>query len=212
MTKDSALARWVSTVLLIGALACVHAHAGQAGQREVRQTPSEPGSQSPVEIVSVRVKGQTVEPGRRFEGGDDWLAGLVLRVKNVSDVPIAYVEVRLRFPTPAGDKREGVGLIGLMSYGCCPGYPCKPDAAGSSKEIMPGQTQDIELTGEAYGRLLSALAQVGARTPVESAEYEIDTVIFDADTRWSRGFLLKRDPASPNTFRTASRYALPKKP
>ncbi|MDT7603180.1 MAG: hypothetical protein QOF61_1177, partial [Acidobacteriota bacterium] len=102
--------------------------------------------------------------------------------------------------------------LGILRYGCYPGYPCYPDAAGSYKEIMPGQVQDIELTGDAYKRLVDSLTQLGVQTPVESAEYEIDSVSFADDTMWSRGFLLKRDAVEPNKYRTVGRYVLPKNP
>ena len=212
MINYSTLASWASAMLLAGTLVGVQGHAQQSGQRQVRRYTAEPGIQSPLEVVSVRVKGEAIEPGRRFAGGDDWLAGLTLRVRNVSDRPISFVDIRLLFPTPVGDKRKSVGLIGMLRYGCWPGYSCYPDAAGSHQEIMPGQAQDIELTGDAYQRLMSALAQLGVQTPVESAEYEIDSAFFDADTRWSRGFLLKRDPAAPNKYRTVGRYAPAKNP
>ena len=212
MFKDATLTRWSAVVILAWTFACAQVQAQQPGQRTVRQYPAEPGSQSPLEVVSVKVKGEAVEPGRPFTGGDDWLAGLTIKLKNVADKPISFVDRRLLFPTPAGDKRKSVGLLGLLRYGCWPGYPCYPDASGSDKQILPGQTQDIELTEEAYKRLESSLAQLGARTPVESAEFEIDSAFFDDDTRWSRGFILKRDPAEPNKYKTVGRYVPPKNP
>jgi hypothetical protein len=212
MIKDSTLTRWASAIFLAGAIACVHGHAQQSGQREVREYPAEAGRQSPLEVVSVRVKGEPVGPGHRFAGGDDWLSGLTFRVKNVSDAPISFVDIRLRFPTPAGDKRESVGLLGMLSYGCYPGGRCYPDAAGSHKEIMPGQAQDIELSEHSYQGLMVSLARLGVQLPVESAQYEIDSVFFAADTMWSRGLLMKRDPVEPNKFKTVGRYVLTKTP
>lgn len=212
MVNAAPLVRRVLVILLACALACVTGRAQQSRQRVINQVPLESGLQSPVEVVSVRVRGEAVEPGRPFAAGDDWLAGFVLRVKNVSERPISAVDVALRFPTPAGHKSRHVSLLGLLKYGCRPGYGCHPDAAGSTGEIMPGETRDVEFSEAAHKRLEASLAQLGVPTPVEAAEYEIDSVFFDADTLWSRGNVLKRDPAEPNKYKWSERYAPPKKP
>ena len=213
MIKYLTLTRWASALLLVGSLACVAGLAQQPGQRVVSQYPLEPGMQSPLEVDSIRVKGEAVESGRPFAGGDDWLAGLTIRVKNVSGKPISFVDVRLHFPTPAGDNRKSVGILGMLRFGCWQGGGrIPPYAVGSCKEIMPGQTQDIELTEETYKRLGGTLAEFNLQTPVESVQFEIDGVVFDPDTRWSRGLLFERDAVEPNKFRTVGRYLLPDKP
>ena len=70
----------------------------------------------------------------------------------------------------------------------------------------------MELTEAGCRSLLSSLAQLGAPTPVEAVEYDFDPVYFDADTLWSGGNILKRDPTEPNRYKSAGRYELPKKP
>ena len=204
--------RQASVILLAVALACATGRAQQPRQRVISQVPLEAGLQSPVEVISVRVGGGDVEPGRPFPAGDDWLAGFALRVKNVSDRSISVVDVSLRFPTPAGHKSKHVSLLGLFTYGCRPGYGCHPDASGSTGEIMPGETRDMVLTEAAYKRLEAGLAQLGVPMPVRAAEYEIASVFFDADTLWSRGNILKRDIAEPNKYKWSERYTAPKKP
>lgn len=213
MINYSTVTRWASAIILISSIVPVVGFARQPGQRMVSQYPLEPGMQSPLEVVSVRVKGETVEPGRPLAGGDDWLEGLTISVKNVSDKPISFIDVRLLFPTSAGDGRKSIGLLGMLRYGCWQGGGgVAPYAVGSCKEIMPGQTQDMELTGETYKRLVGTMARLGVRVPVESVQFEIDTVAFDADMEWSRGLLLKRDPTESNKFRAVGRYLLTDKP
>jgi len=213
MSNCLTLTRWTSAILLVGSLASVAVFAQQPGQRVVSQHPLEPGIQSPLEVVSVWVKGKAVEVGQPFESGDDWLMGLTIRVKNVSGKPISFVDVRLHFPTPAGDNRKSVGFSGMFRFGCWRGgggvAPC---AMGSCKEIMPEQMQDIELTEETYKRLGRALAEFNLQRTVESVQFEIAGVVFDPDTMWSRGLLFKRDPVKANKFRTVGRYLLTNKP
>jgi hypothetical protein len=202
----------VAAFLLILALTCVSGLAQESRQRVIRQARTEPGRQSPLKVVSVTVKGEAVEPGRHFAAGDDWLLGLTFRVKNVSDKPISFVDVSLQFPTPAGHKNKFVHMVGPLRYGCWLGTPCYADAGGSHSEIMPGETRDVRLSEERYRSLMNALARSGASTPVEAAEYDIDSVSFDEDTRWSRGYLFKRDPLDGNSYKMADKYEPPKKP
>ena len=203
------------SAILLGALACAAVTARQSGQRVVSQAPAEAGRQSPVEIVAVKVKGETILPGRPFAADDDWLLGLTFRLKNVSDRPISYVEISLLFPAAAragAEPGRKVGpMVGPVAYGCYPGFPCRPDITGSSNEILPGETRDVGLRGTSES-FMAVLAHVGASLPVQSAEYDVDSVLFDADTRWSRGLIFKRDPSEPKTFRMAGKYESPKKP
>jgi hypothetical protein len=200
----------LASAILVGALACAAGQARQAGRRVIGPAPVEAGRQSPVEVVSVSVKGKAVGPGRPFDAGDDWLSGLTFTVKNVSDRPVTFVDISLRVPAAGGQRKTG-SMVGPLRYGCWPGFPCYPDAEGSSAAILPGETRDVVLTEERAKSFVAGLAQVGAAMPVESAEYDIDSAFFDADTRWSRGLVFRRDPSEPDTYRMEGKYVLPKK-
>ena len=177
----------------------------------VSQAPAEDGRQLPVEVVAVKVKGEPVLPGRPFAADDDWLFGLTFRLKNVSDRPISYVEVSLQFQSAVGHQAKSGRMVGPVANGCYPGFPCRPDITGSSNEILPGETRDVGLRPSPES-LMSGLAQLGVSMPIRSAEYDVDSVLFDADTKWSRGLLFRRDPSEPNTFRMEGKCVLPKKP
>ena len=214
MVINTARTLHLMSAILLGTLACAAVTARQSEQRVVGQAPAEANRQSPVEIVAVKVKGETVLPGRPFAAGDDWLLGLTFRLKNVSDRPVSYIEISLRFPAAVREGAEPgrkVGpMVGPVAYGCYPGLPCRSDITGSSNEILPGEMRDVGLRGPSES-FMAALAQVGALLPVQSVEYDVDSVLFDADTRWSRGLLFKRDPSEPDTFRMAGKYELPKR-
>jgi hypothetical protein len=210
-TNASRLACSAFALLIIGALTCVAGQGQGPNLRRISQAPIERGRQSPVEIISVKVKGETIEPGRQFSAGDDWLLGLAFRVKNVSDRPIMFVDVSLRFPN-AASKTNYTQVLGPLRYGCWPGARCYPDASGHYKEIMPGETQDVVLTEEGYRSLMAGLSRLSVPTPVESVEYDVDSIFFDADTTWNRGFISKRDPLEPNTYKMEGKYELPKRP
>lgn len=207
------LIRPVSMLLLVGTLTHLPGRAQELRGRVISPAPVEAGRQSPVQVVSVSFKGEAVEPGRQFLAEDDWLRALTFRVKNVSDRPISYVAISLRVPAAPGRKNKFMGpFVGPYRYGCPPGFPCLPEAARSQKEIMPGETQDVAVAEGTYTNLTAGLARDGASTPIMEAEYDIDSVFFDADTKWSLGFLFRRDPLEPNIYRMGDRYELPKQP
>ena len=139
------------------------------------------------------------------------LFGLTFRLKNVSDRPISYVEVSLQFQSAVGHQAKSGRMVGPVAYGCYPGFPCRPDITGSSNEILPGETRDVGLRASPEG-FVAALARLGVSMPIRSADYDFDSVLFDAGTKWSRGLLFRHDPSEPNTFRMEGKYVLPKKP
>jgi len=58
--------------------------------------------QMPVEILSIKLNGKEVQPGEKIDGDDDWLLGLSFTFKNISDKPIAFIDIGLRFPSRKG--------------------------------------------------------------------------------------------------------------
>ena len=100
--------RSASTFVFVVLLTCLAGQAQELGQRVISQAPVEAGRRSPVEVVSVKIKGGEIEPGRPFLAGDDWLLGLTLRVRSVSGRPISLVDVSLRFPAAADRGSKSV--------------------------------------------------------------------------------------------------------
>src|SRR2546422_1555049 len=47
----------------------------------------------PMEILSVRLKGTELTPGKKFEGDTDWYDGLTITIKNTSDKPVVWATV-----------------------------------------------------------------------------------------------------------------------
>jgi hypothetical protein len=206
------LIRPVLVLLLASALTHLPAHAPELRGRVISQARVEAGRQSPVHVVSVSFKGEAVEPGRQFLADDEWLLGLTFRVKNVSDRPVSYVGISLRVPKSADQKNKYSEFVGPYVYGCAPTSPCRPDAKGAHDEIMPGETRDVALAEGAHKGMTAVLIENGASAPIMAAEYDIESVFFDAGTMWSRGFLFRRDPSEPSKYRMGGKYELPGRP
>ncbi|MFL6229247.1 MAG: hypothetical protein ACJ741_10750 [Pyrinomonadaceae bacterium] len=160
--------------------------------------------QMPVEILSIKINGRNVQPGEKIKGGDDWLRGLSFTLKNISDKPIAYVCVGLRFPRPK------VVVVYTLDYGV--DYSRGERRRESSPPaIQPGETVDLALTKEKYQSFLDILARGGASPSFDTAPYLIERISFenDPDVIWEGGNLKRRDPNQPTKFNVVERYILP---
>lgn len=163
--------------------------------------------ETPVEITAIRLSGKNVVPGEKIKGDDDWLKGLSFTVKNVSDRPVAYVAVGLRFTQP---KRI---TVFILSYG--PDYPRgEPRSGYSPLPIQPGQTVDLTLTKERYPNFLEILSIGEVPRSFDVAPYLVEQVSFEDDPGivWEGGYLMRRSSAVLGKFDIIERYKLPVKP
>jgi hypothetical protein len=160
--------------------------------------------QMPVEIVSIKLNGNEIRPGEKIKGNDEWLRGVSFSLKNISNQPIAYVNIGIEFPLPNGF------VMYSLPYGT---NLCRDDprTESSPPPLQPGQSVDLVLTKQRYESFLHVLAQAGAPSSFEKAPYYVDTVCFDnqSEVIWQGGFLKRRHPTEVGRFQVVERYVLP---
>ena len=163
--------------------------------------------QVPVEITSIKLNGKELRAGETVKGDDDWLRGVSFTVKNISDKPLAYVGIGLRFPI-----QNGIVVYGGLNYGVNYAHGLSRTES-SPPAIRPGESFDLVLTNRRYESFLYVLAQ-GKPTSLDVATYYVMTVCFEnePDVIWEGGFLKKRDPHQFSQFNIVERYVLPNKP
>ena len=191
-------------VLLILAAASLSILAQETRDRELRPAFDFTKIQMPVEIVSVRLNGKDVLPGEKIKGNDDWLQGVSFTLKNISDKPIAYVDIGLRFPQPNGFVVYSLNYGVDLSRG-------ETRRESSPPAIQPGQSLELALTKERYQVFLNILAQGGASSSFDTAAFYIERVCFEnePDVIWEGGNLKGRDPNQIGKFNVIGRYILP---
>jgi hypothetical protein len=162
--------------------------------------------QMPVEIVSIKLNGKEIRPGDKLKGNDEWLKGVSFTLKNISDKPIAYVNIGFKFPLPNGF------VVYSLPYGVDL-YHGDARRESSPPAIQPGQSLDLVLTKQRYESFLYVLAQAGASSSFETAPYYVDTVCLEnePDVIWQGGFLKRRNPTEIGRFDVIERYVLPAK-
>jgi hypothetical protein len=163
--------------------------------------------QMPVEIVSIKVGGKEVQPGEKTEGDDNWLQGLSFTLKNISDKPIAYVDIGLRFLQP-----NGVVVVYSLHYGVDFSRGDRRKDS-SPPTIQPGASFDLVLTEEKYKNFLDILARLGVSKSFDVAPYYVGRICFEdePDLIWEGGNLKRRDPIVSPKFNVVERYVLPAK-
>jgi hypothetical protein len=124
-----------------------------------------------VEIASVEVRGKSIEAGKKFSAGDDWLSGLKIRATNISDKAIAHITIELSFAHP------GLGsFIYPLSYGV---RPRSREEAKASGKVKPNESAEIILSEETHNSLRAMLSQKGYPASIEEVNISIGVVAFD---------------------------------
>lgn len=157
------------------------------------------------DLINVRVKGVPVAFGRKIGGGDEWLKGITVGVKNISTKPIVYFELQIRLFGENSDE-EATGkppFIFPLAYGDYDYTDSSqlPTPASLYQAIAPGQSVDIALTDEAYDSLIATLSAAAYPLTLKHAELSVADVIFADGTRWYKSLLLQRDLNNPKKWR-----------
>ena len=98
----------------------------------------------PIAISEVKVWGKKVRHHRGFLENDNWLEGLVIKIKNKSSKSILFAAIDLQFPRPVGSA--GPFAIDEVSYGNRDLALHLPTRVDRSDSIAPGQTVDLRLS------------------------------------------------------------------
>ena len=195
--------RYVSLGIMTVVLALAvptFAFAQQFRERIIQRLPTE--KDEPIAITTVKVNDRSLVLGRKFTANDDWLSGLVISVKNISDKPILFASIRLVFPRPA-DSSDGPSIYDL-SHGNNPLMTSRPTATEQLVGIMPGNTAELGLSNQEFLDLQRFLVSTGYPLGINRVDLRISHVIFDDDTMWYAGALLRRDPTNSSKWINSS--------
>src|SRR4051812_3109016 len=89
---------------------------------EIVAGSSMPSNINALEIVSVKVNGETITIGKPFAASDDWLGKTVFRIKNSSKKSIIGVRVEFALPETNSDKHP-LGFSFEYGRGLTTGIP-----------------------------------------------------------------------------------------
>lgn len=153
-----------------------------------------------VKITRLKVKKGEVEFDKKFAADDDWLRGLTLTVKNVSDKPVVFVEATVTLFGRGGEDETGkVPLEFPFTYGSDPAADVR-DVSRLPRALDPGDSADMALSEEGYTRLRQMLLRENYPLKFKQAEVAIERVFFSDGMMWYKSYYFLRDPDNPNRW------------
>ena len=198
-----------TTAVMLAALLFVMLPAhGRGHQGKERAVQIKTFKDQPVDIVEVKVKGAAVERDRKFTGDSDWLNGMTVTIKNVSDKPVVYVTISVgaHYEKDGVRKRTSDGrdyvAAATIGYGLRPHLPGEPPRSYRSTPLMPGQTSDVVLSEIKRDELYGLLRREDSSTDIPELTLWVDHVAWYGDdkTMWSNGRMLRQDPNNPRLW------------
>jgi hypothetical protein len=186
---------------LLGVLFSNVITATQNQERVIERRSMSPTSDEPVNIIAVKVKKGTVEIGRGFPDGDDWFKGLAIKVENLSNKNITFVDVEFSFERPENSERANdPPLVHSLKYGSR--LPLDADSARPKRVelIRPGESVNLVLSDLTFSALKRALSKLKYPASIRRLQIHVREVIFDDDTSWSAGRYFRRNPENPDEW------------
>jgi hypothetical protein len=154
----------VYPVLILAWLLAPAPTAAQISQRLVERATRLLAVPEPLEIVEVVVGGRAVSIGQPFEADEDWLKSLTIKARNISQLPVTYVEFRLEI-MPSG---PGERIPLLLKYGSLPvGSPAAAEAAVRAAEVKPGEFFQLSLGERLYDHVLKSQSAGGRKVSLK---------------------------------------------
>jgi hypothetical protein len=144
-------------------------------------------AKDPVKIVSLAAANKPLKLDESFDGGDDWLRGTQLRLRNVANKEIIYLELQFNFPETKSSGNE-------MSYRAELGNMPGARITNAPLVFKPGEEISFSFRDEEYQNLVKF---VGTRTKIANlnkADLKIGFVVFADSTAWGTGLWFKPNP------------------
>lgn len=183
--------------ILLGIIACLSSALtpiGTASQEEERILERRDIRGQPLRVVSLRNRRGRTFTGNPILEGNDWLDGLTVRMQNISQKAITFIEIDLLFPRPPGGPYAEEPPF---SYSIYYGTIARPNPAETRPSVRPGETLEISLSDERYERLIDSLQQANYPASVRRVRLTVRAVIFEDDSKWLLGGMMRRDPDNP---------------
>jgi hypothetical protein len=170
---------------------------GQTDQPQERMIKKLSWPEEPVKIKAVKNRDKTIELGKKFSAGDDWLKDLVVTVDNTSGKPILFIAIDLRFKR--NDDSQEPPWSFMLAYGRrkLPNEPLHPDAP---KALLPGEDVNISFYDGAYDEIKRRLQELNYHGGIRAVDLIVNDIYFADGTRWYAGKLFYPDPGDPNTW------------
>jgi len=192
--------------LMTVCLLCVLlAQAHQDETRVLKKESVSPTVPEPLAIFNLQIDGKPISFDENFLAGDEWVKGLSFDLKNTSGKVITHFQIGIRLPAPQPDKPGG--LVHMMAHGS---YTALPGVEPTVR-MMPGDEIHATYSDKSYESFKRMRNHIGL-TNVAQVTVGIDVAMFEDNTMWRHGELLRQDPSNPRRWVVIGREHLIPKP
>jgi hypothetical protein len=205
MAKYKALLLNVRFFLALAFAVCVTAAAAgawvgrSAGPAQPKEKLLERGNliyaADPVKITEIKSAGKAVKLNEKFAGGDDWLKGTALRLKNVSSKEIVHIQLDFDFPE-TGDAGH------VMAYQLMLGRrPGAANTLGDPLSLAPGAEFEVPIDEHVYAAMANLVERRKPLKSINRVKVRIAFVAFADGTGYGTGgTFYRQDPNNPKRY------------
>ena len=191
----------LTAIVVSGFLFTSQGFAPQSSQAAEKSLDIERYPDEPLELVDVwvgsnSVKGAITTKSRingegldstKFNNTTDWPKRVSLTRRNVSGKPVIGLRAYLYFK--AAETGEPFQL---------------PLEQELRQATAPGAEVKLVVGDRMWGLITNLIKQKGADPNLADVTLSVEAVMFTEDSQWYRGRMVRRDPASPNTWRNVA--------
>ncbi len=125
----------------------------------------------PVKIVELTSGKKTIDLAHPFANGDDWLSDFKIKLKNVSDKTVVYVEIKFNFTDASAAGNE---LSFTIELGNKPG----PATTKASMALKPRQERNYLLNKSEYQALATFVKEHRKTSQLDQVKVTVGSVLF----------------------------------
>ena len=154
----------------------------------------------PLELIDLKVSEQSVKgniqvkrringdglDSVKFQDKDEWFRRVKVKLRNVSDKPIASITALLYFRPSTSDPYFGVDLT--------------PSKELQDEGLQPGEEIELTVSDQSWNQTAEILRMYGVDANKSVVSFSIDFVLFENGELWHRGGMIQKDPNNPRRW------------
>lgn len=150
----------------------------------------------PVKITEVKSAGKAVKLNEKFAGGDDWLKGTALRLKNISSKEIVHIQLDFDFPE-TGDA--GPAMAYQLMLGRRPGGATTSLVEPLS--LSPGAELEVSISEHVYAAMTNLVERRKPLRNINRVKVRLAFIAFADGTGYGTGgTFYRQDPDNPRRY------------
>jgi len=152
-------------------------------------------ARDPIKLYEIKALNKLVKFNEKFEGGEDWLKGTRLKLKNVSGKEVVHIQIDFDFPETESD---GAVMAHQMMLGRRPG---STNTSITPLSLPPGGEMEVVVDDQVYAKFAEIISYRQTMQRINRAKVTIVFVAFADGTGYGAGgTFYRQDPNNPKRY------------